>query len=127
MPSTAQRNGKSARRNKPAKVSPRRLAEIKARAEISDDEMRELRAEAAEGFERIETIDGLLAQLRAARERGGLSLAQLDERTGIGRSNLSRLENGHVPNPTLDTILRYAQGVGVQLRLEVAPNAPSDE
>jgi DNA-binding XRE family transcriptional regulator len=56
-------------------------------------------------------------ELRRQRERIGLSLADVSERSGLGRAAISRLENGHNANPTLDTIRRYAAAVGKDLVL----------
>ena len=56
-----------------------------------------------------------LAALRAERERQGLSLADINERTGIDRAALSRLENNEDANPTLATLERYAEAVGKQM------------
>jgi DNA-binding XRE family transcriptional regulator len=56
-----------------------------------------------------------LAQLRKAREEAGLSLADVAERTGIDKAALSRLETGKQPNPTVETLMRYATAVGKQL------------
>ena len=47
----------------------------------------------------------LLAELKAAREEKGLSLADLTDLTGMDRSALSKLETGQRPNPTLETCL----------------------
>jgi DNA-binding phage protein len=57
----------------------------------------------------------VLAALRAERERQGLSLADINERTGIDRAALSRLENNEDANPTLSTLERYAEAVGRQM------------
>ncbi|MHB0961416.1 MAG: helix-turn-helix domain-containing protein [Pirellulaceae bacterium] len=56
-----------------------------------------------------------LAVLQAERERQGLSLADIHERTGIDRAALSRLENNEEANPTLATLERYADALGKQL------------
>ena len=58
-----------------------------------------------------------LADLKATRESLGLSLAEVGERTGIGKANLSRLENARNPNPKLDTLARYAEALGKDLVL----------
>src|SRR5438132_12301873 len=42
----------------------------------------------------------------------GLTLAEVSRRCGIDQPALSRLENGHNKNPTLDTLWRYAAAVG---------------
>ena len=52
---------------------------------------------------------------KAAREAKGLSLADLKELTGMDRSALSKLETGQRGNPTVDTLLRYAEAVGKRL------------
>jgi DNA-binding phage protein len=57
----------------------------------------------------------VLAALRAERERQGLSLADIYERTGIDRAALSRLEKNEDANPTLTTLERYAEAVGKQM------------
>ena len=57
-------------------------------------------------------IQALLHRLKKEREAAGLSLADVAERTGMDRAAISRLENGHQPNPTLDTLARYAAALG---------------
>lgn len=57
----------------------------------------------------------VLGALRAERERQGLSLADINERTGIDRAALSRLENNQDANPTVATLERYAEAVGKQM------------
>jgi DNA-binding XRE family transcriptional regulator len=59
----------------------------------------------------------LLRNLRAFREEAGLTLADVSARCGIDQPALSRLENGHTPNPTLETLWRYAAAVGKRLVL----------
>jgi DNA-binding XRE family transcriptional regulator len=60
-----------------------------------------------------------LAELRRIREQQGLSLADVAERSGIDRGALSKLENGHNANPTVDTLGRYAAAVGRRLGFAV--------
>ncbi len=66
------------------------------------------------------TLSDLLAQLKAARQAKGLSLADITELTGMDRSALSKLENGGRPNPTVDTLVRYAEVVGKRLTLALS-------
>jgi hypothetical protein len=61
----------------------------------------------------------LLRNLKAAREAAGLTLADVSARCGIDEAALSSLENGCTPNLTLDTLWRYAAGVGKRLVLTV--------
>jgi transcriptional regulator with XRE-family HTH domain len=46
-----------------------------------------------------------------------LALADASARCGIDQPALSRLENGHTPNPALDTLWRYAAALGKRLVL----------
>src|SRR5437879_4129552 len=59
----------------------------------------------------------LLQNLKESREAAGLTLADVSARCGIDQPALSRLENGHTPNPTIDTLWRYAAAVGKRLVL----------
>ena len=83
-----------------------------------DAELPELLSRHRERIVALDKIDDLVKQLRSAREEKGLSLADVSERTGMDRSALSRLESGDRPNPTVDTLVRYADAVG--MRLEVS-------
>lgn len=56
-----------------------------------------------------------VAALRSRRESLGLSLADVEAKSGLKRSALSRLENSEDSNPTLLTLHRYAAAVGVSL------------
>ncbi len=60
-------------------------------------------------------FQSLLVKLKAAREEMGLSLSDLTERTGMDRSALSKLETGQRANPTIETLVRYADAVGKKL------------
>jgi transcriptional regulator with XRE-family HTH domain len=68
--------------------------------------------------------DLLAIRIRWEREVAGLTLADVSARCGINPPALSRLENGHTPNPTLDTLRRYAAALGKRLVLtgEDAPD-----
>ncbi len=72
----------------------------------------------------------LTAQLRLMREKQGLSLAGVSERSGLTRAAISRLENGWNLNPTLETLSRYAAALGAQIGFTVTPAPalpPSEE
>lgn len=58
-----------------------------------------------------------LKLLKEERLRMGLSLADVEEHTGIGRPNLSRLENEAESNPTISTLTRYAEALGKRLMI----------
>jgi ribosome-binding protein aMBF1 (putative translation factor) len=56
-----------------------------------------------------------LAGLRRERERQGLSLTDLAERTGIDRATISKLETGKIANPTVGTLRTLARALGRKL------------
>jgi ribosome-binding protein aMBF1 (putative translation factor) len=56
-----------------------------------------------------------LAGLRRERERQGLSLTDMAERTGIDRATISKLETGKLANPTVGTLRTYARALGRRL------------
>lgn len=66
-----------------------------------------------------------MALLRDERARQGLSLADMQARTGIARSALSRLETDADANPTLTTLERYADALGKNLQILLADKAHS--
>jgi predicted transcriptional regulator len=70
-------------------------------------------------------IQALLGQLKKEREAAGLSLADVAERTGMDRAAISRLENGHQGNPTVDTMLRYAAALGKAIVWSIVPSDPA--
>ena len=73
--------------------------------------------------ERVASLDQLqelLMRLKAAREAKGLSLSDLTELTGMDRSALSKLETGQRANPTVETLVRYAEAVGKRLVVSLA-------
>jgi DNA-binding XRE family transcriptional regulator len=58
----------------------------------------------------------MLGELKAERERRGLSLADMMRLTGMSRESISRLENDPAPNPTMLTFSRYAAALGMELQ-----------
>jgi DNA-binding phage protein len=60
----------------------------------------------------------VLAALKRARQERGLSASEVARRSGIDLAAVSRLEGGKNPNPTFETLSRYAEALG--LRLDVA-------
>ena len=66
----------------------------------------------------------VLKKLREERQRQGLSLADLNARSGIDRGTLSKLENDDDPNVTMNTLMRYAQAVGKVIFVELDEDAP---
>ena len=80
-----------------------------------DVELPDLVARHHERQSALDQFQELLHQLKSAREAKGLSLAELTALTGMDRSALSKLETGQRPNPTVETLVRYADAVGKRL------------
>ena len=59
-----------------------------------------------------------------ARKERGLTQNQLSERTGIAQTDISKLERGNA-NPSLRTLQRLAAGMGMRVKIEVAPENAS--
>jgi DNA-binding XRE family transcriptional regulator len=62
--------------------------------------------------------------LKDARTAAGLTLKAVATRSGLRVETLSRMELGKVPNPTVDTLNRYAAAVGYTLSLSAVPLRP---
>jgi predicted transcriptional regulator len=97
------------------RLTPEEAAKYKTIREQVAAELPELVARHHERTASLDQVDKLLKQLRAAREEHGLSLADITDRTGMDRSALSKLETGQRPNPTVETLVRYAEAVGKRL------------
>ena len=72
-------------------------------------------------------IQQLLHDLKKARAAAGLSLADLAQRTNMDKAVLSKLENGQHGIPTLPSLARYAQAVGMQLTFSLTPRDDTEE
>ena len=86
----------------------------KVRGQV-DEELPDLIARHELRTAALDQLQEVMQQFKAAREAKGLSLADLSELTGMDRSALSKLETGRRPNPTVDTLVRYADAVGKRL------------
>jgi ribosome-binding protein aMBF1 (putative translation factor) len=73
----------------------------------------------AQAAQKQTALDDVMATLKAARESAGISLRELEMKTGISRGNLSRLENG-TGNPTIATLRRYAAAIGKTVQITVS-------
>lgn len=94
-----------------------------ARVEIEQDKP-EIRRKAKQYKQEADaaraTLQEALQTLKQERRSQGLSLADIQERTGIERPNLSRLENEADANPTITTLIRYAGAMGKRLMIVLA-------
>ena len=72
-------------------------------------------SEHAEGGSSIKTV------LISARQKAGLTQKELSRRTGIAQGDISKLEHGN-SNPSVRTLQRLAEGMGMTLRIEFVPD-----
>jgi len=92
----------------------------KAVREQVAEELPQLIARHHERVASLDQLEKLFTQLKGAREASGLSLADLTELTGMDRSALSKLETGQRANPTVETLVRYAEALGKRLVVSLA-------
>lgn len=119
-----QRKAKHVRRELTADEK-RRVQETRRWAQEHESEIRELaKIHRDHPSDSIASLTDTLALLKAERLRQQLSLSDIQARTGIERPNLSRLENEAEANPTIATLMRYAEALGKQL-LVVLDDLPS--
>jgi DNA-binding XRE family transcriptional regulator len=102
------------------RLTPEEAAKYKAVREQVAEELPDLVARHHERMASLDQLHELLLQLKAAREAKGLSLADLTDLTGMDRSALSKLETGQRANPTVETLVRYAEAVGKRLVVTLA-------
>ncbi len=60
------------------------------------------------------TVSNVVRLLREAREKRGLSMNVVAQRSGLSHSIISLVEHD-LRNPTLDTMLRIAEAIGIDL------------
>ncbi len=62
----------------------------------------------------------LIMAMLQARESMNISQRQLSEKTGITQADICKIENGE-GNPTLQTMKKLAEGLGMRLDLAFSP------
>ncbi len=102
------------------KLTPQEAAKYKGIREKIAKELPDLIGRHHERVASLDQLHDMLRQLKAAREEKGLSLSDLTELTGMDRSALSKLETGQRANPTVETLLRFAEAVGKRLVVSLA-------
>ncbi len=71
-------------------------------------------------YDALEPEFAIIRAMIDARRETGLTQKELSERTGIAQGDISKLENGNA-NPSLRTLQRLAEGMGMQLKVEFVP------
>jgi ribosome-binding protein aMBF1 (putative translation factor) len=85
------------------------------------DEMKSRRADSPErrhGYDRAGRAIRLAFEIRALREKKGLSQRQLAERVGTTQSAIARLEGGRI-SPSLPTLDRIATALGAEITVTI--------
>ena len=62
----------------------------------------------------------IIKSMLEMRQRNAITQKQLAENTGIAQADISRIENGNA-NPSLQTLVRLAAGMGARLKIEFVP------
>ncbi len=102
------------------RLTPEEAAKYREVREEVAKELPDLIARHQERMTALDAFEALFHELKAAREERGLSLSDLTQLTGMDRSALSKLETGQRPNPTIETLVRYAEAVGKRLVVSLA-------
>jgi len=71
-------------------------------------------------YDALEPEFAIVHAMIEARNSSGLTQQQLSERTGIAQGDISKIENGNA-NPSLRTLKRLAEAMGMKLKLEFEP------
>ena len=72
------------------------------------------------GYRTAQDTFGLAERIRSAREKLGITQAQLAARIGSTQPAVARLEAGGV-SPSLDTLHRVAEALGLELVVDFRP------
>lgn len=73
-------------------------------------------------YDALEPEFSIIQAIIDARKNSGMTQKDLAKKTGITQGDISRLENGSA-NPSLKTLQRLAEGMGMTLKLEFVPAA----
>ena len=97
----------------------RRMKSLQAQLDAEQADIKDRGRQILDAHDAV--VAELLASLRAVRKELGLSLTDLQTRTGIDRAQLSRLlsESGGVGNPTIQTLERLADACGKRVVLSL--------
>ena len=92
------------------------LREVRKKIEAERPRITKLALKAKREYEAAQAELARAAELlRAEREKQGLSLADMQQRSGLGRAAICRLENLVDANPTVGTLDRIAEALGKRL------------
>ena len=109
---------KSGKRRITVKPTPEQSLAWKASAER--ERAGELATLATDIAKRKGQHSGFAQTIGQRRQELGVSLADLSEQTGMTRAALSRIENGLNVNPTVETLRRIGEALGLRLIVDFA-------
>lgn len=78
----------------------------------------------ADAYNALEDEYATLRELLRARQQAGLTQAEVAERMGVAQASVARLESSagnRKHAPSISTLRRYANAVGCDLRIVLAP------
>ena len=75
-------------------------------------------------WDALEPERQIMRAIVEGRDEQALTQKQLSEMTGITQADISRFENG-TGNPSLRTLKRLAEGLGMSLTVEFVPKKPT--
>ena len=75
-------------------------------------------------WDALEPERQIMRAIVEGRDEQALTQEQLSEMTGITQADISRFENG-TGNPSLRTLKRLAEGLGMSLKVEFVPKKPT--
>ena len=105
---------------KPKRTPEQRAAEAAIRRQHAANPISQVPAGAV-GQQSFAGVLNLVARFKSERESQGLTLVEVAERMGIDAPALSRLETGKTLNPTLATLLKWAEALGQRLDVNLTP------
>ncbi len=88
-----------------------------------EQEKPEINARIRAHMAEVTDLARIFSELRKVREQQGMSLTDLQDKTGIDRASLSKLETGQRANFTLETVVRYAEAVGKHVQFVLSENS----
>ena len=75
-------------------------------------------------WDALEPERQIMRAIVEGRDEQALTQKQLSEMTGITQADISRFESG-TGNPSLRTLKRLAEGLGMSLKVEFVPKKPT--
>ena len=88
---------------------------------VSFEEMKEmllLDEEVKKEYDRLQPRYEVISQIIEARKEQNITQAELAQKVGTQKSNISRFESGNY-NPSLDFLIKIAQGLGKELKIQI--------